>query len=56
MKKIFLIIMFIILSKPAFGDGNYKKIRKKAEVNKPELIFPVANENIEGCILSLIHI
>ena len=50
MKKIFLIIIVLILSKPAFGDVNYKKIRKKAEVNKPELIFPVAKENIEGCI------
>ena len=50
MKKIFLVIMFIILSKPAFEDGNYNKIRKKAEVNKRELIFPRANENKAGGI------
>ena len=50
MKKLLIILFSFLFLTTAYADTNYKKIRKKAEVNKPELIFPVANENIEGCI------
>ena len=50
MKKLLTILLSFLFLATAYADTNYKKIRKKAEVNKPELIFPVANENIEGCI------
>ena len=46
----FLIIFFFLLSNYSFAD--FKKIKKKAVVNNPEIIFPIQKDK-KGCIKDL---
>ena len=46
MKKFLLIIIILFFSTNTYA--NFKKIKKKAEVNKPEVIFPIP-KNLNGC-------
>ena len=46
MKEFLLIIIILFFSTNTFA--NFKKIKKKAEVNNPEVIFPIP-KNLNGC-------
>ena len=46
----FLIIFLFVLSSYSFAD--FKKIKKKAVVNNPEIIFPIQKDK-KGCIKDL---
>ena len=50
MKNIFTIVFFFII--PALSEADFKIIKKKATVTKPEIIFPVQN-NKKNCIRDL---
>ena len=46
MKKILLIILILFFNSNSFA--NFKEIKKKAVVNKPEIIFPIL-KNLKNC-------
>ena len=46
MKKILLIILILFFNSNSFA--NFKEIKKKAVVNKPEIIFPIP-KNLKNC-------
>ena len=46
----FLIIFFFLLSTYSFAD--FKKIKKKAPITQPEIIFPIQKDK-KGCIKDL---
>ena len=46
MKEFLLIIIILFFSTNTFA--NFKKIKKKAEVNNPEVVFPIP-KNLNGC-------
>ena len=46
MKEILLIILILFFNSNSFA--NFKEIKKKAEVNKPEIIFPIP-KNLKNC-------
>ena len=46
MKKILLIILILFFNSNSFA--NFKEIKKKATVNKPEIIFPIP-KNLKNC-------
>ncbi len=46
MKEFLLIVIILFFSTNTFA--NFKKIKKKAEVNNPEVIFPIP-KNLNGC-------
>ena len=46
MKYFLLIILIILFTSKSFA--NFKEIKKKATVNKPEIIFPIP-KNLERC-------
>ena len=48
MKKILSILVIILVSVPSFSNANFKEIKKKAIVNNPEIIFPIAKD-VTGC-------
>ena len=48
--RILAIFLILFLVPNLALSSDFKKIKKKAEVNKPEIVFPVADENIKGCI------
>ena len=51
MKKYYFVFLFVcLLSNISFAD--FKKIKKKAKVNNPEIIFPI-KKNKEKCITDL---
>ena len=51
MKKIlFFVFLSIFISNNSYSD--FKKIKKKATIIKPEIIFPIP-ENLDGCITSM---
>ena len=43
MKKFLIVFLFLILS-TKFVYGDFKSIKKKATVQKPEIIFPIKND------------
>ena len=47
MKKIFLLILLIFLLFE-ISNADFKKIKKKAVVNNPEIIFPLPKD-LAGC-------
>ena len=46
MKEILLIILILFFNSNSFA--NFKEIKKKAVVNKPEIIFPIP-KNLKNC-------
>ena len=46
MKKLLLIILILFFT--SNSSANFKEIKKKAEVNKPEIIFPIP-KNLKNC-------
>ena len=51
MKKIFLLIIILFFwSNISYAD--FKQIKKKAEVNNPEIIFPIPNK-LDKCISNM---
>ena len=50
LRKIFISIFFIFFCTPSFS--NFKEIKKKATITKPEIIFPIQN-NKKNCIRDL---
>ena len=50
MKKFFIIFLILVISSNAYAD--FKKIRKKAIVTQPEIIFPIQKDK-KGCIKDL---
>ena len=48
MKKLLLIILILIFTSNSFSFANFKEIKKKAEVNKPGIVFPIP-KNLRRC-------
>ena len=44
------ILVYLLFCTPSFS--NFKEIKKKAEINYPEVIFPIP-ENLEKCITKM---
>ena len=51
MKKIIIILIILIIPNLVFGS-DFKKIKKKAIVNQPEVIFPIP-KNLDKCITNM---
>ena len=51
MKKIIIILIILIIPNLVFGS-DFKKIKKKAIVNQPEVIFPIP-KNLDKCIINM---
>ena len=51
MKKFLIVFLFLILS-TKFVYGDFKSIKKKATVQKPEIIFPIKNDK-KKCVTDL---
>jgi len=51
MKKIIIILIILIIPNLVFGS-DFKKIKKKAIVNQPEVIFPIP-KNLDKCITNI---
>ena len=51
MKKLLIIFLSIFLL-PVFSFADFKKIKKKAIINNPEIIFPIP-KNLEKCITQM---
>ena len=47
-----LIIFLLIYFLPTISFADFKKIKKKSEVNNPEIIFPIP-ENLDKCITNM---
>ena len=47
--KINLLSIFIFIISVNYSFADFKKVKKKAEVNNPEIIFPVS-KNTDKCI------
>ena len=50
LKKIVILIIFLSFCETSFA--NFKEIKKKAKVNKPEIIFPIP-KNLDKCITKI---
>ena len=50
MKKFFIIFSILVISSNAYAD--FKKIKKKAIVTQPEIIFPIQKDK-KGCVKDL---
>ena len=47
--KSILIIFWILLLFSNNSFANFKKIKKKATITKPEIIFPIAEKKLKSC-------
>ena len=51
MRNLLIIFLFIYFL-PTISFADFKKIKKKSEVNNPEIIFPIP-ENLDKCITNM---
>ena len=52
MKRILIIISFLFLI-PNFTFADFKKIKKKAIVNNPEIIFPIKKDKKNALVICI---